>query len=179
MRDKYNRAHMAMGWREGLEAMFGNRCELLMDATIAGCAIVAHADGRLDLVEIRRMFIGMREHPMLASLSRETIAAEFEAHRSAFAVYPSDARVNALRLVRPLSQYPRLGQWALDVCTDVARADHQLHPTEIDAIFLLRRTLGLPPEGTGAPATPGPRWTPPLSAATAAPGRTVPSVGAS
>ncbi|HEX2941614.1 MAG TPA: tellurite resistance TerB family protein [Rhodopila sp.] len=175
MRNKYTRAFMAIGWREGLEAMFGSRCEMLMDATIAGCAIVAHADGRLDQVEIRRMMIDMREHPMLASLPRETIAAEFENHRSTFAISPAEGRMNALRMVRPLSQYPRLGQWVLDVCTDVARADHHLHPTEIDAIFLLRRTLGLPPEASGAPVTPGPRWTPPLAAAE--PGSSVPPVG--
>ncbi|MBC7801700.1 MAG: tellurite resistance TerB family protein, partial [Gemmatimonadaceae bacterium] len=62
--------HIDSARLELLEAVLDHRGALLMEAMVAACAIVAHADGRVQPGEPQRMLAAMRTDPLLSAFPR-------------------------------------------------------------------------------------------------------------
>lgn len=133
-----------------LEALIEHRGEMLMEALVAGCAVVAHGDGEAVPAERQRVFAQLRSHILLSLFPHDRVAAEFDNHARAFSRGPAQARAGALRLVAPLAPHPRLARVVLQACLDVVFADGVVHPGEVEAVGAVRDALGLGPD----PSTP-------------------------
>lgn len=142
---------------ELLAALLECHGERLLEATAAGCAIVAHADGEAVPAEAQRLLDVARTDPLLSMFVHEAVLAEFAGHAHAFALDPDRARADALRRIVPLAARPRLARAVLEACLSVTRADGLVHPREVEAVRLVRDALGLAPDPGGAPARPGRR----------------------
>lgn len=157
MSTKPTRERLAAARIELLEALIELRGRMLLEATAAGCAIIAYADGKVVPAETRRLLSLTRTDPLLSLFPHEAVLAAFEAHAGAFALDPRHGRADALRRIVPLASHPRLGRVVLEACLAVARADDLVHPREIEAARLVRDALGFAPEPGGVPARAGRR----------------------
>lgn len=150
IRDRYEIALLDL-----VEALIEYRGEALMDATIAGCALVAHADGEVAPAETQRMLAVMRTDPLLSMFPRDAVVAEFEAHGRAIALHPAQGRAQALRQIKTAALQPRLARVVLNACLAVTRADGRTHPREVEQVELVRDALGLASDPGGCPARTG------------------------
>ena len=135
---------------EVLEALIQYRGEKLMEATVAACALVAHADGELAPVERAQMLQFMRADALLSMFPRDEVLHTFYVHAAAFATDPKGARDAALRCIEPLAAHPRQARIVLTACLLLADADGQVHPAERQAVRLVREALGLGPDRGGS-----------------------------
>jgi tellurite resistance protein len=115
--------------------------EQFMEAMIAACAIVAHADGELDGAERRRVFRLMRALPQFETFSGAEVAAEFERQEQAFTYDPHLAKDRALDLIEFLQANPREARQLLDACQHVLEADGVRHPREYAALAEIARVI--------------------------------------
>lgn len=152
MRNRYEIALLDV-----MEALIEYRGEALMDATIAGCALIAHADGEVLPVETQRMLAVMRTDPLLSMFPRDAVVAEFEAHGRAIALHPAQGRAQALQQIKAAALQPRLARVVLNACLAVTRADGLVHPREVEQVELVRDALGLASGQGGDPARTGRR----------------------
>lgn len=113
-----------------------------MEAMVAACAIVAHADGTVSAEERRRVVQLMQALPDFAGFSREAVAAEFLRHEIAFAQDPSGARTDALEAIRSMRPNPTRIRMLLAACQHVLEADGVHHPAEYEALHDIGKTLG-------------------------------------
>lgn len=108
--------------------------EPFMEATIAAAMIIAHADGRVDLAERRRIIALFRAAPLLQGFSADDIAREIGSHSRAFELdYPSalahaTSQISASALSR--EQFRAL----IAMCISVIEADGVRHPSEEHAL---------------------------------------------
>ena len=116
--------------------------EDLMDATIAACALVAHADGSIDPRERRRVLQLMRALPVFEGFSKAVVTSEFARQERAFEYDPSDARNMALASVAVLGATPSIARLILSSCQHVLEADGIRHPAEYNVLHELGDTLG-------------------------------------
>ena len=114
----------------------------LMEAMIAACAIVAHADGRVDVTERRRVSQLMRALPALSGFSSETVAEEFARHERTFAYEPFGARDDALDVIEALRPHVSEVRMLLSACQHVLEADGFHHPREYQALQDVSKALG-------------------------------------
>lgn len=141
------------------------RGRMLMEATIAACAIVAHADGSVAPAERIRMMELMRAHPLLALFPRDEVIHEFTRHTYNFVEDPTEAMHHAIRQVMQVAGRKRLARVVLDACLVITAADGRVDPREIEAVRLIREALDLPPDPNGAPAGTRPSPVAPAEAA--------------
>ncbi len=137
---------------ELLSAMIEYRGSDLMEATIAACAIIAHADGDVAAVERARMMQLMQTDPLLAMFPREAVLHEFATHARAFEADYGDALQEAIRPVMKLAGRKQYSQIVLNACLLITAADGRVDPRELEAISLVRDALNLEPASGGAPA---------------------------
>ena len=154
MSDKYSYHRDARVRLDLLSALNEYRSGRLMGATVAGCAVVAHADGEVLPQEVARMFLAMGADPLMSMFSRDSIALEFSMHICAWQENAKAARAAALKQVSLLAPQFHLGHLVLQACMDVTHADGQVHPREIEAIAQVRKALGLDPEPVTQPQSP-------------------------
>ena len=102
------------------------RGELMMEALVAACALLAHADGHATGSERLR----------------------------ALAADPAAAKAEALRRVACLASQPHKARVVLEACATVCRADGRVGETEVAALREVRDALGLAPDRPN-PAPPG------------------------
>ena len=159
MPNKYTRDRYEAARLELLEALIEYRGETLREATVAGCALIAHADGTVVPAEKQRMLAVMRADPLLSMFPHDTVLAEFEAHGRALALDPARGQALALRQIEAMAPQTRLARVVLNACLAVTRADGHVHPREVEQVRLVRDALGLAPETGGSPARAGQRPT--------------------
>ncbi len=157
MPNKYSRHRHAAIRLELLSALIEYRSGRLMEATVAGCAVVAHADGEVSPQELAEMFLVMRTDPLMSMFPRDSIVSEFDTHVWAWQENARTARNEALKQVSLLAPQPRLGRIVIQACINVTQADGRVHPGEIEAIAQVRDALGLDPEPAVQPRAPRPR----------------------
>lgn len=167
MPKKHTRDRCEAARLELIEALIEHRGEALMEATVAGCALIAHADGEVAPAETQRMLAIMRTDPLLSMFPRNTVVAEFEAHGRAFALHPMQGRAQALRQVGAAALQPRLARVVLNACLAVTHADDLVHPREVEQVKLVRDALGLASDPGAPPARTGRRSKPPAMQASA------------
>jgi tellurite resistance protein TerB len=157
MPNKYSRDRYATIRLELLSSLIEYRGAKLMEATVAGCAVVALADGEVSPQETARMLSVMGTDPLMSMFPRDSIASEFDTYVWAWQENARVARDAALQQIGLLALQPRLGRIVMQACIDVTQADGQVHPRELEAIAQVREALGLDPEPAvplGAPQSP-------------------------
>ncbi len=117
--------------------------EDLMEAMIAACALIAHADGHVDPVERRRVMQLMRALPAFAAFSPEVVSDEFARHESAFEYEPMLAREKALIAIETLTPHVSEVRMLLSACQHVLEADGIYHPSEYQALRDISKALGV------------------------------------
>lgn len=116
--------------------------EDLMEAMIAACALIAHADGRVDVTERRRVLQLMRALPAFGGFSSERVAEEIARHERAFATEPFRAREEALNAIEALRPHVSEVRMLLSACQHVLEADGFHHPQEYQALQDVSKALG-------------------------------------
>lgn len=131
-----------------------HRGELMMEALVAACAVLSHADGRATGSERLRALALLQDDPLMAVFPRAALRASLDAHDRAFAADPAAARAEALRRVGHLASQPHKARMVLEACATICRADGRVGETEVAALRGVRDALGLAP-GQPDPAPPG------------------------
>lgn len=130
-----------------------HRGELMMEALVAACAVLAHADGHASGSERLRALVLMHDDPLMAVFPQDVLRASLEAHDRAFATDPAAARAEALRRVALLASQPHKARVVLEACATIGRADGRVGEAEMAALRAVRDALGLAPgEPDPAPA---------------------------
>jgi tellurite resistance protein TerB len=130
---------------ELLSAMIEYRSSELMEATIAACAIIAHADGEVAPLERARMMQLMRSDALLAMFPRDIVVHEFDLHTRAFDADYGNAVQEALRPILALAGRKQHAEVVMNACLLITAADGRVDPREIDAIGLVRDALNMKP----------------------------------
>jgi tellurite resistance protein len=117
--------------------------EDLMEAMIAACALIAHADGHVDPDERRRVMQLMRALPVFAAFSPEVVSDEFARHETAFEYEPMLAREKALIAIEALTPHVSEVRMLLSACQHVLEADGIYHPSEYQALHEISKALGV------------------------------------
>jgi tellurite resistance protein len=112
-------------------------------ALVAAVAIIAHADGRLDLAERRKLVEAFFASPALAGFSVAELAEELADHARAYLYEPQVAEKQALvsLSISALSAADR--QSIRDACHQVITADGLVHPVELGALHRVEMALGI------------------------------------
>lgn len=129
-----------------LTALIELRSAALLEATVAACALVAHADGEVAPAERRLLFELMRTDPLLSMFPRDVVRHAFTTHQRAFERDPEAAAEAALAQIAPLAERPRHARVALEACRAMTTADARVHPSEVAALQRVRAALGLAAE---------------------------------
>jgi tellurite resistance protein TerB len=135
-----NRQKMSERENRKSEAAQAGQNELL-EAMIAACAIIAHADGSVAPTERRRIFKLMRALPNFAAFPSETVELEFTRHEQAFSDHHELGRKHALEVVARLKPHPGETRLLLSACATVLEADGVYHPQEYAELSAIAKTL--------------------------------------
>ena len=134
-RDTSEKVHLAR------EVATAGRDEL-MEAIIGACAMIAYADGRVDVRERRRVLQLMSSFPAFSGFAGEVVAEEFARHERAFEDNPSLARERVLDAIEALKPHASSAQMLLSACQHVLEADGIHHPQEYQALSDVGKALG-------------------------------------
>lgn len=112
-------------------------------ALVAAVAVIAHADGRLDLAERRKLVEAFFTSPALGGFSVAELAEELADHARAYLYDPHLAEKQALvsLSISALSAGDR--QSIRDACHQVITADGLVHPVELGALHRVELALGI------------------------------------
>jgi tellurite resistance protein TerB len=116
-----------------------------MDAVVAACALVAHADGWVTPDERRRMIERMRYSPTIAFFGVAEITVLFEALSFRFDRDPDDGEATAEVAVRRLRGNPAAARALVQTACAVAEADGGFDGEERAVLLRLCDLLDLDP----------------------------------
>lgn len=108
--------------------------EPFMEATIAAAMVIAHADGKADLAEQRRIISLLRASPLLQGFSAADIAREIDSHTQAFHLDYQSALSQARSQIVTADLTNEQFRALVRVCVSVLEADGVRHPAEEDAL---------------------------------------------
>ena len=112
-----------------------------MKAVVAGCSIIAFADGSLDDSERTRILALFRTNPALMIFSKSIAEAELDRYKNAFEESPVDARRRAYVTISSLRLSKSQAQLILDACQQVLEADGVAQPVELTELEGIRTVL--------------------------------------
>jgi tellurite resistance protein TerB len=133
-------------WDEFHDEIKQAQNEHLMEGIVAGCALVAYADGWVTTEEHDRMVSLIRGFEPIAVFGHDDVIATFEAMTSRFASDQSSGEAAALLAVARVkgrSKYPDL---LVKTCCAIAAADGGFDAEERRVIIRICQLLGLDPE---------------------------------
>lgn len=108
--------------------------EPFMEAAVAAAMIIAHADGKVDLTERRRIIALFRAAPMLQGFSADDIAREIASHARAFELDHSGALSRATAQISATELSQEQFRALIAMCISVLEADGVRHPSEEHAL---------------------------------------------
>lgn len=117
--------------------------ENLLQALVATAAIIAYADGRMDIAERRRLIGAFSASPSLAGFSVADLAGELGHYMRAYAYDPISAEAQALAALSVIDLSPAEKALLAETCDHVLAADGLVHPAELGALARIQRCLGL------------------------------------
>lgn len=117
--------------------------EEFLQALVAAAAIIAHADGRLELAERRKLVESFLTTPALDGFSVADLAEELAEHMRAYAYDPLLAQEQALIELAGLKLTQTERQAIRETCHAVIMADGLVHPVELGALHRIEGVLGL------------------------------------
>ena len=116
-----------------------------LDALVAACALVAHADGWVTPDERGRMLERIRGLPVLAMFGVDDVLEAFEALDARFEQDPDSARFDAESAIRRLRGRDAAGRVLVNAACAVAVADGGLDAEERDVLLRICGLLALHP----------------------------------
>ena len=130
------------------------RNEHLMEGIVAGCALVAYADGWVTDDERDRMLGLIRGFEPIAAFGLHDVETTFEVLTTRFAADQEDgerAALAAVARVKGADRYPAL---LVETCCAIADADSGFDAEERGAAIRVCEVLGLDPEAFGLAEAP-------------------------
>lgn len=128
----------------GEVSRFGTRD--FLHAAVAGCALVAAADGIILPVEKQKMQDLVRGNGALSAFDPQDVAEAFLAIAGRLESDYAGGRAEVLRIVGRLRGDPAAGRLCMRVCCTIAAADGLFDEAETQAVAEIAEALGLPPE---------------------------------
>jgi tellurite resistance protein TerB len=117
----------------------------LMEGVVAGCALVAYADGWVAEEERKRMLGLIRGFPAISVFGVDEVLGCFEEQTSAFIDDHEAAEKAALATVARLRGRERYPELLVQTCCSIAAADGGFDAEERRAASLICEALGLAP----------------------------------
>lgn len=117
--------------------------EHIFEALVAAVAVIAHADGKLQLAERRTLVETFVNSPAIMGFSVGDLAHELAEHSRAYGYDPHSAEMRALSILATssISKDQRLS--IRQACHQVITADGLVHPVELGALHRVEQALGL------------------------------------
>jgi len=119
--------------------------EHLMEGIVAGCALVAYADGWVTDEERDRMISLIRGFEPIAVFGLEDVIVSFETLTARFAADPINGEETALKSVARVKGAARYPALLVKTCCSIAAADGGFDAEERKAIIQICDVLGLNP----------------------------------
>ncbi len=138
----HNARHLTQA---GLRRELEQADSTLVEAVIAGCALVANADGWVAREERRRMQGVVRAIDPVAALCADEVDAFFEGLNRRFSMDPDDAERHALALVEKLRGRKPESGLLITICQAIASADGGYDAEERQVLLKLCAALALNP----------------------------------
>ncbi len=132
-------------WEEFTDEVHRARNEHLMEGIVAGCAIVAYADGWVTEDERRRMIGLIRGFEPIAAFGLDDVIVTFEALTERFVNNQEEAEREALTAVARLKGQQRYPALLVKTCCAIAAADGGFDAEERRAAIQICEVLGLDP----------------------------------
>jgi len=134
---------------EFCHALGGEDSELLLDSVMAGCAIIACADGAVAPEERKRVLGLIRRFEPLRVFGGGDLVDSFEKAASALEHDRGEGERRALTVIGRLRDRPRYAAMLLQACQAIASADGAFGDGERNAMIRICGSLGLDPAGHG------------------------------
>ena len=132
-------------WNEFNDEIKQAENEHLMEGIVAGCALVAYADGWVTNEERDRMVSLIRGFEPIATFGIDDVITTFESMTSQFVSDPKRGETTALKAVarvRGAANYPTL---LVKTCCAIAAADGGFDAEERNGVIRICKVLGLDP----------------------------------
>lgn len=110
---------------------------------VASVAVIAHADGRLEITERRALVEAFITSPAMTGFSVAELAQELAEHSRVYGYDPNSAEQRALAGLSASKISSEERQSIRQICHQVITADGLVHPVELGALHRVERALGL------------------------------------
>ncbi len=117
----------------------------MMEAVVAGCALVAYSDGWVTLDETRRMSGLIRQFEPVRAFGGADIAQAFDEIAARFTRDHDEGADHAWSIVRRLANRPHDAALLIETCCAIAEADGGFDAEERQTILELCERLGVSP----------------------------------
>lgn len=117
--------------------------EAFFQALVAAVAVIAHADGRLDLAERRTLIEAFTASPAMRGFAVADLAQELADHSRAYGYDPHSAQQRALSCLSAGRLSGSERETIRKICHDVITSDGLVHPVELGALHRIERALGI------------------------------------
>jgi tellurite resistance protein TerB len=118
----------------------------LMEGIVAGCAIVAYADGFVSPEEQQKMVGFIKQSDALKVFEIEKVIETFNKYLTKFEFDSQIGKGEALAAITRLKSKPDQGQLLVRVCMAIGAADGNFDQHERDAVIMICHELGLNPK---------------------------------
>ena len=119
------------------------RSAAVLEAMLAACSLMAHADGEVAPAERRRTVAVLRDALSTAVFSRSTIVGGIAEHEANFRLDPEVAQQIARERIATVAGQPRAVQLVIDACREIIAADGVAHPSEYRTLAEIKALLGV------------------------------------
>lgn len=116
-----------------------------MEAVVAGCAMVAAADGNISAEEKRKMTGFIQQSDELKVFEMSKVIASFDSVVQKFDFDPEIGRAEALKTINKLSKKPDAARLLVRVCCAIGSADGDFDADERAVCRTICNELGLNP----------------------------------
>jgi tellurite resistance protein len=117
--------------------------EAFFQALVAAVAVIAHADGRLELAERRKLVEAFITSSAAKGFSVTDLAHELAEHSRAYGYDPHAAEHRALACLSVSLLSGEQRQSIRQICHQVITADGLVHPVELGALHRVERALDI------------------------------------
>lgn len=116
-----------------------------MDAVVAGCALVAFADGSVDAAEKNKMAGYINLSQELKVFDMTDVIERFNHYVNNFEFSPEIGKQEALKAIAKFKSKPEVGRVIVGVCSAIGAADGNFDDQERRVVAEICTVLGLNP----------------------------------
>ncbi|MCU6794125.1 tellurite resistance TerB family protein [Paenibacillus sp. WQ 127069] len=115
----------------------------LLEAIVAGCAVVASADGNISAAEKQKMAGYLSHSEELKVYNMTDVINRFNHYAGNMDFDVTIGKQEALRAIAPFNSKPEIGRVIVGVCCAIGAADGDFDETEKNAVRDICKVLGL------------------------------------